>query len=78
MSLIQAWASLQHVERVARLRSLQVAVRIFAGPRAERLLELLRQAEVDGTALEPCDRELRTLPTRTYRHVLATMAETLR
>jgi hypothetical protein len=78
MTILSAWHDLDPTERVARLRALQVAVGIFAGPRAHRLLDLLRQAEPDGTTLETCDTELRALPTRIYRNVLATLMETIR
>jgi hypothetical protein len=76
MMLLATWESLPAAERVARLRSLEVLIRVFAGPTATAY-ETLRAAESDTALLPVADAALSALPTVPLRRVLATFAETL-
>lgn len=77
--LLAHWRDLPEAERLARLRSLQMAARLICGPRADPLIVALRCAEADiPGALQNADAELAALPALDMRRVLASLAETVR
>jgi len=75
--LLVNWHDLDAAERLARLWSLRVAVRILAGGAGSRVEDAITAAEADVTLLPAADAALDTLPTITSRRVLATFAATL-
>jgi hypothetical protein len=77
MTLLATWIDLDPVERRARLRCLQIGVRILVGPAGAGLVAALKAAETDLARLADCDRELAALPTVPARRFLTTFAATL-
>lgn len=69
------WApNLDPAERRARLRSLRALARVYAGPRALTVCQLLAQAETDADALEPASRAINNLAPLDRRAILASFA----
>jgi len=62
---------IDEAERRACLRGLRAIARLLAGPRAASLCNLLAQAEVDATALEPACHALNALAGTDKRRILA-------
>jgi hypothetical protein len=72
-------ADLDPAERLARLRSLRALVQVFAGAK-HPLVVALAAAEADPTdeAALMAWRALETMPARSRRHVLASLAELMK
>lgn len=69
------WASgLDPAEQRARLRSLRAIARLVAGPRADAVVKLLRQAEDDPAALVPAADALDRLEPLDRRRILGSFA----
>src|SRR5262245_46573941 len=74
---IASWSALAPVERVARCRALGALLRVYCGPCAAPLVELLRRAERDPAHLPAADAALHELPTIPMRRALASLLQTL-
>ncbi|MCC0808058.1 hypothetical protein FPV16_17885 [Methylobacterium sp. W2] len=65
---------LPEAERRAQLRALRALSKVYAGPRAAALCQLLAQAETDTAALEPASRALHHLEPLDWRRILSSFA----